>query len=152
METVIRMPESLQGLKWLTDVEDEIRVAGISVAAASDTAAVRVARFVTCSFAPVVTPVATVTEQCDAAGSASEAAVSVNVAVRAPEFEIPVVNVVDPHPVSVGVARDEKANVGKTRAIESPMASATLSSNVKTIDVTVGSSADVYGFESTIAL
>ena len=146
------MPESLQGLKCVTAVEDEIRVAGMSVAAASDTAAVRVARFVTCSFAPVVTPVATVTEQCDAAGNTSEAAVSVNVAVRAPEFEMPVVNVVDPHPVSVGVASDEKENVGSTRSIESPIASATLSSNVNTIDVTVGSSADVYGLENTMAL
>ena len=82
----------------------------------------------------VVTPVATVTAHCSYAFSVAVAAVNVNVAVAVPELASVVVNVVDPHPFIVGVAKLLSANVGSTSAMLSLAASGAFNANVYEID------------------
>ena len=58
------------------------------------------------------------------------AAVNVNVAVAVPVLAAAAVKVVVPHPLTLGVAKVAKPNVGNTKATASPDANGAVSANV----------------------
>ena len=101
----------------------------ISLACASVTAVVRVARSAFCAIGLVVTPVATVTTHrtCDA--MSAPPAVSVTFAVAVPDALAAAVKVVLPHPVLLGVGIVPRVNVGSTRSTVSVCLSGALNSN-----------------------
>ena len=86
------------------------------------------------SLAPVVTPVAIVTEHLVSSVNSAVLAASVKVAVSVPELLVLASNVVVPQPNSIGEDREENENVGRTRAISSSTLSGALSENVNSMD------------------
>jgi hypothetical protein len=133
-------------------VEDEIVVAGRSVAWANVTAAVRCSQLLSCSKGDVRTPEVTFTEQCVPAFSIAVFAVNVNVAVDVPVLAEEAAKLVVPHPVPTGVESEEKVKVGSTKLIASSTETGVFNSNVKDVDVSTGRSADVIGLAKTNAL
>jgi hypothetical protein len=97
-------------------------------------ATVRVESSALCA-APVVTPVATVTEHCWYAFSVAVAAASVSVASAVPELALVAVNVVLPHPLSVGsVSNVPKAKLGSFSAMVSVAIRGAFSANMNVTD------------------
>jgi hypothetical protein len=124
------------GVVVATAVDTLIAVAPILAVLAKVNASVRVLLLAVWPTALVVTPVATVTVHSVPAGSVAVAAVNVNVAVAAPVLAAATAKVVLPHPLVVGVERDEKANVGRTIAILS--LTRRFAFNEKATDMAVG--------------
>ena len=97
-------------------------------------AAVRVESSALCA-APVVTPVATVTEHCWYAFSVAVAAASVSVASAVPVPVDVAVNVVLPHPLSVGsVSNVPNAKLGSFSAMVSVATRGAFSANINVTD------------------
>jgi hypothetical protein len=117
-------------------------------APANVTAAVRVLRLALCAAVLVVIPDAIITTHSAPELREAVAAVNVTVAVAVPELLFEAVNVVEPQPLVVGVARVAKAKLGSTKEIVSPVLSSTSNANMKEID----DAADVIGFAMVRAL
>ena len=119
-------------------MDDAIATAAMLVAAANDTATVRVLRSAACPFALVVSPLPTVTVHCVPAASVAVPAVSVSVVVAVPEFDAAAVNVVDPQPLDLLTPDgDAMVKVGSTSSILSAVpvcCNGALSSNVYDTD------------------
>jgi hypothetical protein len=111
-----------------------IATAATLSAVANVTATVRVARFAACAAALVFTPVAIDTMHSTSVAKVAVAAVSVTFAVAVPEFAATTVNVVVPHPLFTGVAKEVNLKVGRTNATLSLTFSGAFNLNLYVID------------------
>ena len=115
-------------------------------------ATVRVFRFAFCARAADDTREATDTVHCSYAARVASATLSVSVAATVADPVTPVVNVVVPHPLNVGVARLAIVKVGSTSAMESGVGefgtNGTFSAKVN--EMAVGASVDGVPMVSTL--
>jgi hypothetical protein len=100
-----------------------IAVAATSLDAANVTAAVRAVRSAFCVPALVVMPVAIVTVQAVFAARFALPEVRMSFAVLVPDPDRVAANVVDPHPLVLGVARLASEKSGNTMLMTSPLVS-----------------------------